>query len=102
MALIEQLPEHADHVDAADWIEYFIRLVGPRGFHPDTPVADYVVFADPLRHGLPTFAPDVAIELQRRFNYCMKLLEDNGFDVYDVAQEIIERIDREDASREGC
>lgn len=66
--------------DAVSFIEACMIWIG-EGFHPDTPMADYVA----LGNGQPTFTSNEAVYNQERLNRAFELL---GDDIYECGMEL--------------
>lgn len=62
---------------AREFIKYLTFLIGD-GFHPDTPMAEYVH----VTSGKPSFVPAQAEILQKHLDRCFELLGENG--IYEV------------------
>ena len=60
------------------------------GFHPDTPIAEYVNIdpSDPQYEQL-TFHPDFAFELQERLDRCFQVCHECGEDIYSQGMDLV-------------
>lgn len=84
--LIEQLAEDATARDTILWLRHVAKAIGP-GFHPDTPVIDYIRLTDDA----PLFTSDEAARLDADLQRSFGILEKVGRDPYTVCGRVQRR-----------
>jgi hypothetical protein len=87
MIQIDTLPDNADAVIALAWMRHITKAIGP-GFHPDTPISEYIN-CDTL---IPLFSESNAARIASDLDRVFELLEAAGRDPYAVAGRVQRRL----------